>query len=33
MKKKVLAVFMAAAMVLGIAACGGNSAEPAGGKG
>ena len=33
MKKKVLAVFMAAAMVLGLVACGGNSAEPAGGKG
>ena len=33
MKKKVLAVFMAAAMVLGIAACGGNSAEPAGSQG
>lgn len=33
MKKKVLAVFMAAAMVLGLVACGGKSAEPAGSTG
>lgn len=33
MKKKILAVLMAATMVLGLAACGGNSAEPAGSQG